>query len=64
MNTTGPKNALPGADQVSRAYQAAKFAEEPPAEMDRVILAAARRRRRRASRAGGVRSSIPRLFFA
>ena len=47
MSTTGPKNALPGADQVSRAYQAANFDEEPPAELDRAILAAARRQRHR-----------------
>lgn len=47
MSMTGPKNALPGAEQVSRAYQAAKFDEEPPAELDRVILAAARRQRHR-----------------
>ncbi len=47
MSTTGPKNALPGADQVSRAYRAAKFDEEPPAELDRVILADARRQRHR-----------------
>lgn len=47
MSTVGPKNALPGADQVSRAYQAADFDEEPPAELDRAILAAARRQHRR-----------------
>ncbi len=47
MSMMGPKNALPGADQVSRAYRAAKFDEEPPAELDRVILAAARRQRHR-----------------
>ncbi len=47
MNTTGPNNISRGADQVSRAYQAAKFDEEPPAELDRAILAAARRQRRR-----------------
>ncbi len=48
MNTTEPKNALRGADQVSRAYRAANFDEEPPAELEREILAAARRHRRRA----------------
>ena len=47
MNTTEPKNALRGADQVSRAYRAANFDEEPPAELEREILAAARRHRRR-----------------
>lgn len=47
MSTVGPKNALPGADQVSRAYQAADFDEEPPAELDRAILATARRQHRR-----------------
>ncbi len=48
MTTTEPKNALRGADQVSRAYRAANFDEEPPAELEREILAAARRHRRRA----------------
>ena len=47
MNTTGPESELRGADQVSRAYRAANFDEEPPAELDRVILAAARRQRHR-----------------
>jgi hypothetical protein len=47
MNTTEPKNALQGADQVSRAYRAANFDEQPPAELEREILAAARRHRRR-----------------
>lgn len=47
MNTTEPKNAVRGADQVSRAYQAANFDEEPPVELEREILAAARRHRRR-----------------
>ncbi len=47
MNTTEPKNVVRGADQVSRAYQAAKFDEEPPAELESEILAAARRHRRR-----------------
>jgi len=47
MNTTEPKNVMRGADQVSRAYQAAKFDEEPPAELEREILAAARQHRRR-----------------
>ena len=47
MSTTGPKKALRGTDQVSQAYQAAKFDEEPPAELDRVILAAARQQRHR-----------------
>ena len=47
MNTTEQKNAVRGADQVSRAYQAANFDEEPPAELDHAILAAAKRQRRR-----------------
>ena len=47
MNTTEPNNVVRGADQVSRAYQAAKFDEEPPAELEREILAAARQHHRR-----------------
>jgi len=47
MNTPESKNTLPGAEQVSNAYRAANFDEEPPAELDRAILAAANRHRRR-----------------
>ncbi len=47
MNTPESKNTLPGAEQVSSAYRAANFDEEPPAELDRAILAAANQRRRR-----------------
>lgn len=47
MNTSESKNPLPGAEQVSSAYRAANFDEEPPAELDRAILAAADRHRRR-----------------
>ena len=47
MNTREPNNTLPGAEQVSSAYRAANFDEEPPAELDRAIIAAANQRRRR-----------------
>jgi len=47
MNTPESKNTLPGAEQVSRAYRAANFDEQPPAELDRAILAAENRHRRR-----------------
>ena len=47
MNTRESDNTLPGAEQVSSAYRAANFNEEPPAELDRAILAAATRHRRR-----------------
>ena len=47
MNTREPNNTLPEAEQVSSAYRAANFDEEPPSELDRAILAAANRHRRR-----------------
>ena len=47
MNTPESKHTLPGAEQVSRAYRAANFDEQPPAELDRAILAAENRHRRR-----------------
>ena len=47
MNIRESKNTLPEAEQVSSAYRAANFDEEPPAELDRTILAAANRHRRR-----------------
>ena len=47
MNTRDRNDTLPGAEQVSSAYRAANFDEEPPAELDRAILAAANQRRRR-----------------
>ncbi len=47
MNTSDPNNPLPGQDQVSRAYRAAGFKEEPPAALGRTILERAKRHRRR-----------------
>ena len=59
MNTRESKNTLPGTEQVSSAYRAANFDEEPPAELDRAILLAANRRRRRP-----LASYLPSLAFA
>ncbi len=59
MNTREPNNTLPGAEQVSSAYRAANFDEEPPAELDRAILAAANRHRRRS-----LASYLPSLALA
>ena len=47
MNTRESNDTLPGAEQVSSAYRAANFDEEPPADLDRAILAEANRHRRR-----------------
>ncbi len=47
MNTNEPDELVPGAEQVSEAYQAAGFDESPPAELDRAILAEAERSNRR-----------------
>ncbi len=46
MNSTGPGDSTHGEGEVSRAYAAAGFDEEPPAHLDRTILAAAHRRPR------------------
>ena len=47
MTSSESRDQLPGTEQVSRAYRAAKFDEAPPAAVDRTILAAARQARRR-----------------
>ncbi len=59
MSTRESNNTLPGAEQVSSAYRAANFDEEPPAELDRAILAAANRHRRRS-----LASYLPSLALA
>ena len=46
MNTE-PQNSIPGARELSQAYEAAEFDEHPPDHVDRRILSAARHRPRR-----------------
>lgn len=45
--TTEPQNSIPGARELSQAYEAAEFDEHPPEHVDRLILSAARHRPRR-----------------
>jgi len=46
MNTD-PQNSIPGARELSQAYEAAEFDEHPPENVDRLILSAARHRPKR-----------------
>ena len=46
MSAEGTKDSLQGIEDVARAYEAAGFDEQPPAHVDRAVLAAARQRRR------------------
>lgn len=46
MSATGPEDSIQGVEDVARAYEAAAFDDQPPAQVDRAILAAARRRPR------------------
>ena len=45
MSPMGPEDSIEGVADVTRAYESAHFDEQPPAHVDRAILAAARRRR-------------------
>lgn len=45
MSPMGPEDSIEGVADVTRAYERAHFDEQPPAHVDRAILAAARRRR-------------------
>ncbi len=46
MSAEGTKDSIQGIEDVARAYEAAGFDEQPPAHVDRAVLAAARKRRR------------------
>jgi len=46
MTSKGPEDSIKGVGDVERAYQSANFDEQPPAHVDRAILAAARQRPR------------------
>jgi hypothetical protein len=59
MTRNESKDQLPGAEQVSRAYGAANFDEQPPASIDRAIINAARQQHR-----GRFSSYLPPLALA